>query len=108
MAEFVDKKEVQKLIDNVPSDLSYWAVTDGIIVIKPDAFDRMHKEIDRITKEDVAPVVHAKWKQQTGGGGFNEWVELKCYNCSGVLRQDGDIRKYKYCPFCGAVMDLED
>lgn len=52
--------------------------------------------------------VRAKWITQVGGGGFNEWVELKCSNCRGVIRKDVDFKKYKYCPFCGAKMDLED
>lgn len=49
--------------------------------------------------------IRAKWERKIGGGGFFEWLELKCSNCRGVLRQDEDIKKYKYCPFCGAKME---
>lgn len=60
MSELVDKKDVLKIVDNVQSDLSYWAVTDGIIVTKPDTFDRLHKEIERIKPADVVEVVRCK------------------------------------------------
>lgn len=107
MAEFVDKKEVLKIIDNVPSDFSYWAITDGIIVIKPDAFDRMHKEIDSIKKEDVAPVIHAKWidHSEEDDAGY-----YKCSNCEEpwvLMEGTPDDNKMNYCPTCGAKMDLE-
>lgn len=105
MAEFVDKKEVQKIIDNVPSDLRYWAVTDGIIVIKPDAFERMHKEIDSITKSDVTPVIRAKWIDRTEEEGEGYW---KCSNCEEpwVLMEGTPAEnKMHYCPNCGAKME---
>lgn len=33
------------------------------------------------------------------------WEEAKCSKCGGMPWYSGSIYKYKYCPFCGAVMD---
>ena len=52
--------------------------------------------IRMIEKEDVAPVVHGKWI-------FNDdWWEYRCSNCRGPI---GNIKKFDYCPNCGAKMD---
>lgn len=105
MTELVDKKEVLKIIDNVPSDFSYWAITDGIIVMMPDAFERLHKEIDSIEPSDVAPVVHAKWIDRTEEEGEGYW---KCSNCEEpwvLIEGTPAENKMNYCPSCGAKME---
>lgn len=58
-----------------------------------------------ICLDNAKKETRAKWITQVGGGGFNELVELRCSNCRGVLRQNEDVNKYKYCPMCGAKMD---
>lgn len=55
--------------------------------------------VEKIPPEDVAPVIHGKWI-------FNDdWWEFRCTNCNGAI---GNIKKYEYCPYCGARMDLEE
>lgn len=51
-----------------------------------------------VPASDVAPVVHGKWI-------FNDdWWEFRCTNCRNAI---GNIKKYNFCPYCGAKMDLE-
>lgn len=59
-------------------------------------------DVDRIIEApaaDVAPVVHGKWIHN------DDWWEFICTNCHKGI---GNIQKYKYCPNCGAKMDLEE
>lgn len=54
--------------------------------------------LENFRKSDVAKVVHGKWI-------FNDdWWEFRCTNCNKAI---GNIKKYEYCPYCGAKMDLE-
>lgn len=54
------------------------------------------REIDKAPTIDAAPVVHGKWI-------FNDdWWEFRCSLCQGAI---GNIKKYKFCPNCGARMD---
>lgn len=81
MKEYV---EMGLLLDAISvSKLDYLKVTDVIC---------------KVPTADVAPVVHAKWKDGT------------CTNCECGLREtwfDEPISyaNIKYCPYCGARMD---
>lgn len=45
---------------------------------------------------DAVPVRRGKWI-------FNDdWWEFRCSVCQGAI---GNIKKYKFCPHCGAKMD---
>lgn len=57
------------------------------------------KEIAEFPAADVAPVKHGKWIHN------DDWWEFICTNCRKGI---GNIQKYKYCPNCGAKMDLEE
>ena len=55
---------------------------------------------------DVAPVVHGKWKETEPlmcGTYGNAWWLFECSNCGRTY-----FTTHKYCPNCGAKMDLED
>jgi NADH pyrophosphatase NudC (nudix superfamily) len=58
--------------------------------------------LDSIPKADVAPVVHGKWcwegkfKACSECGSYVEWNETLGANF------------WKYCPYCGAKMDLKE
>lgn len=60
-------------------------------------------EIAHHKAADVAPVVHGKW-------GYGEDVDIQCSVCGVDALTEGDYRQVKsrYCPNCGAKMDLED
>lgn len=55
--------------------------------------------IEIIPSADVAPVVHAKWIHN------DEWWEFICTHCHKAIE---NIKRYQYCPHCGAKMDLEE
>ncbi len=52
---------------------------------------------------DVAPVVHGKWA-------YGEDVDIQCSVCGVDALTEGDYRQVKsrYCPNCGAKMDLKE
>lgn len=52
--------------------------------------------------EDVAPVVHGKWEFKGKDKISDVYI---CSNCNIII---GLQLKTKYCPNCGAKMDLED
>ena len=59
--------------------------------------------INQAETVDAAPVVHGKWAHLGG----DEWC---CTNCGFVVTTEGSWEKptEKYCPNCGAKMDLEE
>ena len=54
--------------------------------------------INSFCAADVAPVVHGTWLLR----------ESKCSVCGDIPEYEYDIRPFKYCPNCGAKMDIED
>ena len=52
---------------------------------------------------DVATVRHGRWRKGGYVCGETEW---KCSSC-GETEWRTSIDRLKYCPFCGAIMDLE-
>ena len=59
--------------------------------------------VDAQPAADVAPVVHGRWV-------YGEDVDIQCSVCGADAFTEGDYRQVKsrYCPNCGAKMDLED
>lgn len=65
--------------------------------------------IDSLTAADVAPVVHGRWEGTADGYADGELV-YDMWDCSECgFDADGAEEKpeWKYCPNCGAKMDLE-
>ena len=52
---------------------------------------------------DAAPVKHGKWEYVPTDGKFR--AILICSKCK---RSVGEYDRYKFCPHCGAKMDLEE
>ena len=52
---------------------------------------------------DAAPVVHGKWI-------YGEDIDIQCSVCGADALTEGDYRQIKsrYCPNCGAKMDLKE
>lgn len=92
MAEYIDKQNlynIEKLLD-----------TDVIRKSKTASWllDQVLHDIKESPAVDVAQVVHGKWI-------FNDdWWEFRCTNCGKPI---GNIKKYNFCPNCGAKMDGE-
>lgn len=72
-------------------------------------FAKASVQIKDAPTEDVAPVVHAKWKYRFDTGIYQS--DFLCSNCNGLIEfptaiKDDEIQ-YLYCPNCGAKMDEE-
>ena len=52
---------------------------------------------------DAVPVVYGHWKEDTGGYGF--WL---CSHCGFVSEASAADLLYRYCPHCGARMDVKE
>lgn len=83
MAEYITKKQVIEWFSCYGHD------------DKQIRFEDLSFDIQNMNPEDVAPVVHGRWKRY--GRNLGE-----CSNCGEIV----NIR-YNYCPNCGALMDLE-
>ena len=61
------------------------------------------EELQGLPTADVAPVVHGRWV-------YGEDVDIQCSVCGADAFTEGDYRQVKsrYCPNCGAKMDLGD
>ena len=68
-------------------------IHNGIMSVK-----NVYDFIDGEPTVDVEPVKHGQWVHN------DEWWEFICTSCH---RGIGNIKEYKYCPNCGARMDLE-
>ena len=64
---------------------------------------RVVQMIHRQPTADVAPVRHGKWIKVGYACGETEW---QCTSCKETEWRTSSDR-LKYCPFCGAKMDLE-
>jgi len=52
---------------------------------------------------DAVPVRYGHWKEDTGGYGF--WI---CSHCGFVSEASAADLLYRYCPHCGARMDVKE
>ena len=60
-------------------------------------------DILKIPSADVAPVVHGKWKTDAK---FTDCIYARCSECNTVQIFYYGKSFTKYCPECGAKMDL--
>lgn len=101
MERLITKRNWADARANLSEELGYshiWKRLNLIENILGDNYD-----IDRLQEliqaNDVAPVSHGKWI-------FNDdWWEFICTNCHKGI---GNIKKYPFCPNCGARMDEEE
>lgn len=61
-------------------------------------YDAILASVDDIPAADVRENDHARWK----GQGFGYYM---CSLCNSVY---GYSNKFKFCPNCGAIMDIDD
>ena len=64
------------------------------------------KIINQLSREDVEPVVHARWIVEFDDRG---WKKHSCSGCGYFRRTDIHVSlNWHYCPNCGAKMDVEE
>ena len=74
--------------------------------VEPFNTGSVFRAINRQPAADVAPVRHGRWIIRRGPDwpDWPEWaIRIVCSECGLVTGE-----KSKYCPNCGAKMDLED
>lgn len=101
MAEYVDKEKLYRYLDN---EVEWKNNQDRLFALEV---------VQDEESADVAPVVHGKW--------LNFYGDFTCAECSkcGAIYDVVDVKpsreifgefekEYKFCPNCGAKMDLEE
>lgn len=97
------RESLLRLFDNIPT-------IDGLGLEPVIALRDVKEIIKAVPEVDAVPVVHSRWIEPVPGDGFPY-----CGNCKAYALDKGlflnpklmDWHKTKYCPNCGAKMDLE-
>ena len=98
MAEYIERETMIQAIREY-SGLFQYSPSTNHMILKMEA----EKVARALEAADVAPVVHGRWV-------YGEDVGIQCSVCGADAFTEGDYRQVKsrYCPNCGAKMDLED
>ena len=101
--EYVEREAVHDLVQSLTKYA--WASPDNTgHRVTVDA-DDVNFGVDKIPSADVASVRHGRWKERKSlhaeGG-----IAAKCSACQKDVQYLGS--PLKFCPNCGAKMDLED
>ena len=101
MKEYVDREKVIEVFENSDFDVSD---CDGYQVTPGISIKKVYDLINSIPNDDVVEVMHGKWID-TGYFGIHHMKIAQCSSCK--HESEGSIND-KYCPNCGAKMDLEE
>lgn len=96
MSDYIKREDVENMLTD--ADLIF----DGEYL----GYCRDDILIDKIPAADVAEVKHGKWQlDEAASCGHIEYIYTcsACRNCTAW----GETEKTRYCPNCGAKMDLE-
>lgn len=96
MAEYIERETAISLLKNRYQDMSAMSASYYA------GFQYALQMMEKIKPATAVPVVHGKWVERKIG----RVEEMVCSMCGCV--QEYDFVAYRYCPNCGAKMDLED
>lgn len=105
MTEYIERKALREAFDNADADIVE-EYEDGDC---DWGFGRQNilEVINSVPSDDVAPVRHGKWLEWFPGDcALIMTGEEMLYRCSCCDVKYSDAEGYKYCPNCGARMDL--
>ena len=68
----------------------------NIVWVADDCIDKIADKVVQKLKEDARPIVHGWWTKYPGGDGMSQ-----CSQCGAM-----HYKQSRYCPSCGARMDL--
>lgn len=101
MAEYIEREAASELMDEAMSKYDgYDNCQSKTILGIMEAQDLLYE----IPAADVAPVRHGRWEPRKDVPGFVNCSV--CHDCN-IYDDWADGKKWKYCPNCGAKMDLE-
>lgn len=95
MAVYIDKDEIKRELINRAEELEQVESFDAVLRSAAIYMSLLYLEL--VKPKDVAPVVHAHWKEKHRN-------YMVCTNC-GKYRGDWRTESFVYCPYCGAKMD---
>ena len=106
MAEYIEREAAVNAIIAIMPSMSTpdgHGERDDLVLAAQEMCEDNIREINNIPTADVAPVVHGRWV-------YGEDVDIQCSVCGADAFTEGDYRQVKsrYCPNCGAKMDLGD
>ena len=91
MKEYIEREMLLELYDNT-DELNIDNFHVPIEVVRQNILDQ--------PAADVKEVVHAEWLGKPLGG----FATVRCSNCKNVFSENSG--RWRYCPSCGAKMDL--
>lgn len=98
-------EELQKAFEELGGESGIYA----------DAYNDLAEDFHRIPAADVEPVRHGRWECYTSSRycgsdkyGNPVFIDGVVYYCSNPKCRRKTVIKEKFCPSCGAKMDLED
>lgn len=97
MAEYIERETAKRMFQNIDA-----GAKEHITMLTPIEFAELLDEIDAA---DVAPVVHGRWNRPFLSGTKFKNPFCYCTNCVYPVKPKWAS---KYCPSCGAKMDLEE
>ena len=104
MAEYIEREALEVALNH---RLNFLMAENGEYDHYTSGFDEAVTRVENFPAADVAPVVHGKWV-------FADDGYLRCSECTQkapVVQPYDDeptTTATNYCPYCGAIMDLED
>ena len=111
----IDANEFRNRLSHVVYDIFTVHENDGKLTGSASVgyYTTTIEEVLKQTKTvDAAPVVHAEWLDgySLDHQGNIAYRSIDCSYCENIFKtDDGEYWKerFKYCPFCGAIMDGE-
>ena len=113
MKRLIDADDLHKLFGAVTTHLLSKPELSKDIEHMVRAFIMTTKMIEDAPTVDAVPVRHGKWEYGEDESGYDGYYCSKCFGHVRWYRKAGEqsinfIKKYNYCPNCGARMDAEN
>lgn len=93
MAEYIDREKAERELLNAMAMTGYQSRAINAVRYMPS--------------EDVAPVKHGKWIEKDDGWGCTYYDCSACGESWVTIEGTPSENNMRYCPKCGAKMDLE-
>ena len=116
MADLIDRQAAIELADSLKNDLPDDEQIAYGVIAHNEGILEYSTALSLLPS--AQPVRHGKWTEETHLDDGYAMLSRRCSNCyiqlskitmtGNVIVIECDMRNYRYCPNCGAKMDLED